>query len=260
MTPLFRVQKPDPSLADWVLHHQIIRFRFSTSGEVPIKPYWPRPHSALAFYPRALETLVDATGARLQVKSRTSLIGQPTVLTHRLGGADFCVYQIEFQPGALHRLFGGSMTALTDEALDAEAVFPDLIPVADRIAQAATVQDMVEIAETWLKSRIMSCSAEANAIDWAAQRLISGQARSLDRLARHVGMTPRSLHRAFRERTGVSPKLFGRIARLDRLIRGRNTDPKHDWLSLALEAGYYDYQHMARDFRDLCLSSPSSTR
>lgn len=258
MTPVFRTLPPGPALRGWVRHHQIIRFRFDSPQGAPIKPYWPRPACALAFYPRDPEALVDAGGAGLVIKPRASLIGQPTVLTHRQGGADFCVYQIEFEPGALHRLLGASLATLTDQTLDAEAVFPDLAAVADRIVEARTAGAMVEAAEDWLRRRIDGCRRDANAADWAAARLVAGQARSLERLAYQIGLNVRTFHRAFRDRMGVSPKLFARIARLDRLIRARNAAQATDWLSLAIDTGYYDHQHMARDFRELCLSSPTA--
>lgn len=182
MKPLFRTLPPGLALRGWVRHHQIIRFRFSGTSGAPIKPYWPRPASALAFYPRDPETLVDPRGASLVVKPRAALIGQPTILTRRQGGADFCVYQIEFEPGALHRLMGGSLAALTDQAIDAEAVFPDLTEAADRISAAPSSDVMITVAETWLARKIDACRQATDATDWAAARLISGEARSLDRL------------------------------------------------------------------------------
>lgn len=256
MTPLFLTLPPGPALAGWVARHQVIRLRFPVGERAPIKPYWPRPACALAFYPRDREALVDAQG-RATIKPRAALIGQPTELTRRAGGADFCVYQIEFEPGALRRLSGMSMAELTDQTLDAEAVFPDLRPVADRIAEASTAREMVAAAEAWLAARVAAARRDTDGVDWAAARLIAGEAGSLDRLARRIDRAPRAFHRAFRDRLGVSPKLFARIARLDRLIRARNADPRADWLSLALGAGYYDHQHMARDFRDLCGVGPS---
>jgi len=256
MTPLFLTLPPGPALAGWVARHQIIRLRFPVGEPAPIKPYWPRPACALAFYPRDREALVDPAG-RATIKPRTALIGQPTELTRRAGGADFCVYQIEFEPGALRQLVGLSMAELTDQTLDAEAVFPDLRAVADQIAEAATAEAMIAAAETWLASRVAACRRDPDGVDWAASQLIQGASGSLDRLARRIDLGPRGLHRAFRDRLGVSPKLFARIARLDRLIRARNADPAADWLSLAVGAGYYDHQHMARDFRDLCGTGPS---
>lgn len=258
MTPVFHVLPPGPALRGWVRCHQIIRFRFGAGEGAPVKPYWPRPACALAFYPRDPETLVDASGAVLTVKPRATVIGQPTVLTHRRGGADFCVYQIEFEPGALHRLMGGAVASLTDQAVDAEAAFPDLAEVADRITEARTVGAMVAAAEAWLIARIAACRQDADVVDWAAARLVEGRVRSLDRLASRIGLNARAFHRAFRARMGVSPKLFARIARLDRTIRARNAAPEADWLSLAIDLGYYDHQHMARDFRDLCLASPTA--
>ncbi|WP_181242921.1 AraC family transcriptional regulator [Caulobacter vibrioides] len=256
MTPLFLTLPPGPALAGWVARHQIIRFRFPAGERAPIKPYWPRPACALAFYPRDPEALIDAAG-RVTIKPRAVLIGQPTALTRRAGGADFCVYQIEFEPGALRRLAGMSMAELTDQALDAEAVFPDLRAIADQIAEASTAEAMIAAAEAWLTTRVAACGRDPDRVDWAAAQLIRGGAGSLDRLARRIDLAPRALHRAFRDRLGVSPKLFARIARLDRLIRARNADPAADWLSLAVGAGYYDHQHMARDFRDLCGVGPS---
>lgn len=259
MTPVFHALPPTPALRGWVRQHQIIRFRFPSGHSAPTKPYWPRPASALAFYPRDREALVDANGAVLVVKPRVALIGQPTVLTHRRGGADFCVYQIEFEPGALHRLTGVTLAAFTDEAIDAEAVFPDLRTVADRIGEARTVGDMIAAAESWLLGRVAGWKgAEPDAAVWAAGQLIAGRVRSLDRLAERAGLNVRTFHRAFRERLGVSPKLFGRIARLDRTIRARNAAPDLDWLSLAVDLGYFDHQHMARDFREICLASPTA--
>lgn len=258
MTPFFHTLPPAPGLRGWVRHHQIIRFRFAPGQEAPIKPYWPRPACALAFYPRDPETLVDARGAGLVVKPRAALIGQPTVLTWRQGGADFCVYQIEFAPGALRRLIGGPVAMFTDAALDAEAVFPDLAEVADRITEARTARAMIDVAEAWLLRRVGACRQDPDATDWAAARLVAGEARSLERLARQAGLNVRTFHRAFRDRMGISPKLFARIARLDRMIRARNAAPATDWLTLAIDAGFYDHQHMARDFRQLCLSSPTA--
>ena len=257
MRPVFLALPPSPDLTGWIRQHQLIRFRFAAAGDVPAKPYWPRPASALAFYPRDPETLVDEQGRELVRKPRTALIGQPTVLTRRRGGADFFVYQVEFAPGALHRLGGPPLQTITDDTLDAELVFPDLVPVARRIADTEAPDQMIQATEAWVRTRLAASPGEAAAVDWAAGRLLSGSARSLEKLAGRAGLAQRTFQRQFRERMGVSPKLFARIARLDRLIRARNLDPRADWLGLAIEAGYYDHQHMARDFRAFCLAGPS---
>jgi len=62
----------------------------------------------------------------------------------------------------------------------------------------------------------------------------------------------------FEERTGVSPKMFDRITRFDRVYKLRNNRPDLDWLSIALNCGYYDYQHLAKDYRDFTGTTPVS--
>ena len=53
---------------------------------------------------------------------------------------------------------------------------------------------------------------------------------------------------------------FGRVARFDRLVRLANLAPQARWLDLALDAGYHDHQHLARDFRVFTRMSPYEFR
>jgi transcriptional regulator GlxA family with amidase domain len=61
----------------------------------------------------------------------------------------------------------------------------------------------------------------------------------------------------FARQMGVGPKLFARIARFDRAVRLHNRHPGDDRLTIGIEAGHYDHQHMARDFRDFTSMSPT---
>jgi transcriptional regulator GlxA family with amidase domain len=69
-------------------------------------------------------------------------------------------------------------------------------------------------------------------------------------------LSVRQFIRKFEERTGVSPKTFDRIVRFDRAYRLKNNRPDLDWLSIALYSDYYDYQHLAKDYKDFTNSTP----
>ena len=62
----------------------------------------------------------------------------------------------------------------------------------------------------------------------------------------------------FIEREGISPKLYGRIARFEQAMKLKNTQPDKDWLSVALQTGYTDYQHMVKDFKQVSGTTPNS--
>lgn len=262
MQAIFRNALPSTALRGWVSRYQIIQLDFRSAHAPPAKAYWPRPASALAFYPRDPETVVRAEDGVIRSKPRSVLIGQATGLEYRSGGRDFFVFQAEFHPGALFRLTGGlRSTELTGRFEDAEAVFPREIIEANRqLAQASDVDAMIVIVDRLLLGLVEKAAPrhrmKPSGADWAARRLCGGKVTSLSDLAERAGMSPRQLHRSFMERMGVEPSVFGRIGRFDRLLRARNLHRDWDWLSLALDAGYYDHRHMARDFRSFTGMSP----
>lgn len=260
MQPVFHFAPPHPALVGWVRQHQVIRLRFDRSQPVPVKPYWPRPAAALAFYLRDAELISHAPHAIQRRKPRAAVIGQPTVVTLRQGGADFSVYQIEFEPGALHRLIGVPLDRLTDDWVDAEDLFPAAFRrLVETLAQQEDPKRLIEHAEAWLR-HLVEDARKPTAADAIALHLLQGAKTGLDALALAHGLDVRQLRRQFLARTGVSPRTFGRVARFDRLIRLANLAPQARWLDLALDAGYHDHQHLARDFREFTLMSPTEFR
>jgi AraC-like DNA-binding protein len=55
---------------------------------------------------------------------------------------------------------------------------------------------------------------------------------------------------------GVSPKVYSRIIRFDQAVKIKNAYPEQDWLSIGLQSGYYDYQHMVKDFKEFTGLTP----
>lgn len=259
MAPIFLFKAPSPALRHLIRCHQVIRLRFGANDSVPAKPYWPRPAMALAFYPRDPEQVLLAGATAALRKPRAVLIGQPTMLTTRQGGRDFSVYQIEFQPGVLHRLTGLPADRLTDLHVDAEAVFPiGFRAVADAIVDTDSPEGMIALAERYLLAIDSApLPPHSPALDWASRQLAGDTPISIGAVANTLGMTSRHLHRLFLERVGVGPRLFARIARFDRAVRLLNAHPQDGLWTAAIDATYYDHQHMARDFHDFTGLSPS---
>lgn len=258
MQALLRYLPPGPALRGWVRQHQFVRLRFAPGTPVPVKPYWPRPAAALAFYPRDRELIGSGREPPSSVKPRSVLIGQPTVLTQRRLGCDSSVYQIEFEPGALHRLLGLPLDRLTDTWIDAEAAMPaGFRALADCIEDLDDPLAQRAAAERYLLEWVEDCRRPARPADRVAAVLLADPGADLDTLAQRCGISPRHLQRQSHERLGVGPKLLARIARFDRLVRAADRAGHASLLRLAVEAGYHDHRHMARDFRQFTLATPS---
>jgi AraC-like DNA-binding protein len=57
---------------------------------------------------------------------------------------------------------------------------------------------------------------------------------------------------------GVNPKTFERLIRFDHAFREKNLTPNRDWLSVAFNCQYYDYQHLARDYKTFTGQTPTA--
>jgi AraC-like DNA-binding protein len=99
------------------------------------------------------------------------------------------------------------------------------------------------------------------AIGYAAAELDRG------RLVRHVrddlGLLARTFTRRFEARTGLTPKRFARIRRLQSVVSAAGAVPGAgpvNWAGLAAEHGYCDQSHLIDDFRDIAGITPGAYR
>lgn len=260
---VFDFRPPSPALGDYVRQHQIVGVSFAHTVIPPVKPYWPRPQNCLAFFPREPQHVGYPESGQPIKTGRSALIGQPSIVTNRHVGHDFIVFQVIFQPGALFRLTGIPAHELTNQFLDAETVFtPEIRFVNERLSSTDNHLEMIEIVENFLsylvRRQVKNQSRYSRLpIDKVSQFLLQNPSRfSLDWLADQACLSPRQFYNLFVQRMGISPKMFARIARFDQTMKLKSTQPTKDWLSIAVEMGYYDYQHMARDFGEFTKLTP----
>lgn len=251
---------PSPPLREYVRLIQVIHFVFDKGVSLPFKAYPPRPEQCLAFYPRDAEAVAYPNGLAKAIRPRAALIGQHAVVSNRYVGREFLALQVVLQPGALYRLTGIPQPELTNTYIDAEAVWAaELRQLNERLSSAAAWPEMLPLIEGFLLGRIRRVRAAQHPADAVGRLLLHPSPRTtLDALASHACLSARQLDRQFARRMGVGPALYARIVRFDRAFRLKNSQPALDWLSIALACGYYDHQHLAKDYRAFTGSSPSA--
>lgn len=260
MVAIFDYRPPNPALREYVRLLQIVGCEFPSSMAVlPVKAYWPRAENSLAFYPKDTERIEYGFDGKLIAKPQSTLNGQYSIVTNRHVGRDFMVFQVQFQPGALFRLTGIPANELTNTFVDGEAIFSkEMRLVNERLSYAHHYTEMIEIVESFLLSLIRKSKKDERPIDKVSRFILQNRSMvSLDWLADQACLCQRQFYRQFVEREGVSPKLYSRIARFENAMKIKNAQPDKDWLSVAIDLGYYDYQHLVRDFKEFTNLTPN---
>lgn len=241
---------PSPRVREFVRLYRIVDFMFTDNHPIPSKAYTPQAEECLQFYPKDTETVRYPDNRTEIGKINTSLVGQHTVVNHRQVGKNFLTFQVVFQPGALFRITGIPSQELVNQYLDATVIFgKDIQQINEQLYLAGSHAAMTAIVEDYLFTRICIARKTASRIDPVCQQmLLETEPAPLDWYIRESCLSHRQFDRHFKDRTGISPKQWLRVIRFDKARRMKNQFPNKDWLSIALHSGYYDYQHLVKDY------------
>ena len=251
--------KPCLTIAEFIRTIRVVHYNYTSDGALPLKAYPPRPEHCLSFYARDCETVeYQHTGTKTGNLS-TVLFGQQTEVTNRFVGNNFLLLQVVFKPGGLFQLTGIPSNQLTNQYIDAQTVFSQEIKyVNDKINDCKRFTDMIQVVEAFLFNEYKRRSSAVHAIDIACTHLFSNDCiPGVDELAKSSYLLSRQFERQFKLRMGVSPKYFLKVMRFENAFRMKNKNPQLDWFTIAIACGYYDYQHLARDYKDLTGLSPN---
>lgn len=251
---------PSPSLTEFVRVYRVVHFVFDDITKIPYKPYPPRPEHCLSFYPRDTETVEYINNGTKISKLKTVLIGQQTEVTNRFVGKDFLVFQVVFSPSGLYRLTGIPSQQLNNCYFDAETIFKkDIKVVNDKLNDATNFNEMVIAVEFFLLKQVNRNVKEFHRLDQVSNLILkTDKILSIEWLAKESYLSLRQYERKFIERMGVSPRYFSKVVRFENAFRMKNKEPHLDWLSIAIKCGYYDYQHLVKDYKELTNQTPTN--
>ena len=251
--------KPSPTLSEYVRTIRLINFSFAGVEILPPKSYPPRPEHCLSFYVKGVENVEYQKSGVKNGNLSTVLFGQQTEVTNRFNSSDFLLIQVVFTPGGLYRLTNIPSNCLTNQYIDAQTIFSKEIKyVNEKILECKSYVQMIAVVENFLLKETKRKSCEIHPLDTATTKIFSSETiPSVDVLAKAAFQSTRNFERHFMQRMGVSPKYFLKVVRFENAFRMKNKNPVLDWLSIAHSCGYYDYQHLVKDYKDLTGLSPN---
>ena len=256
---IYQYIAPSPALQEFVRDYLIAHFIFDKDQDIPFKPYSPKPEQTITFLPKGKLTISNPLTEEKHDAPVISICGQQVSRYNFYLTSEYLMLRVHFHPGALFRLLRVPLSEFTDDWLDAESLTGrEILNVNDRLANCVNYPQMLDIVEEYLINKVRKIKTETHPLDQVASCILSNPSRfSLDWLARQSCLCPRQFNRKFTERMGVGPKLYSRVVRFYNAYQYKEAHPKDDWLTIALQFGYADYQHLVKDFKQFALVTPN---
>ncbi len=255
MFPVQRI-RPSTPLAPFILAYEERCARIL--GDHVVRPLPARTDQFIEFYLGDRYRLRAQDGGE-SLAPRTVAVGLQTRRgMDLLLVGDLRMFTVKFTPTGFQALFGTPQHILTDCAAPAGDVStPDIEPLADPLACAASVEARVAIIEAWLLRRSARVNPDSDPVAWASRLMMrrSGQVR-IDELVAHSGLCARQFERRFQLQVGTGPKRYARLLRFGRALDIRSQQPALSWAAIAQEAGFADQAHMIDEFKHLCGEEP----
>jgi AraC-like DNA-binding protein len=173
---------------------------------------------------------------------------------------------VRFRPGRASHFFRVPL----DELTNLRAVLRDLWgrAASDRVTDALwthplTDRARIDVLERHLTEYLASgkTARHSGIVDHAIAAIQSSNGLlKIELLADTIGVSRQHLATQFRERVGITTKMFARIYRFRHVVANiRDTHtPVHriDWAILAQDCGYADQSHLIHEFREFTGNSP----
>jgi AraC-like DNA-binding protein len=179
--------------------------------------------------------------------------GRASVIEFEEGHAHVAV---TFALGGAPRFFAPPADVLRDDLVPLEEVGGRSgACLRERLLSASGPGEAICVMEQFLLLRLAGPPTPDPAVI-AAARALSRGVRVAEASAA-LGLLPRTMRRRFTAQVGLTPKRFGRVQRLRRLVRSLDGRTEVDWAATAAEHGYADQPHLADEFRELAGVTPT---
>lgn len=153
---------------------------------------------------------------------------------------------VRFAPGVGPTVLGVAADAIRDQRLCLAEVIG--VEHTDRLVESlVTAGDPSSHLERWAARRLALAGGPNLAMGHVAAML--GDGRSVVEVAAAVGFSERQLHRRSMASFGYGPKVLGRVLRFQRALASARNGA--ELVQAALDAGYGDQAHFAREVRAL---------
>jgi AraC-like DNA-binding protein len=128
----------------------------------------------------------------------------------------------------------------------------------ERILAAPTPHAKLALLEAELLQRAIRPLQRRAEVDYAIARLSAAPSDyTIAMLSEQVGLSARRFTRLFTLEVGLTPKVYARVQRFQRVMERMQDPTTRSWTELAQDCGYFDQSHLIRECRSLSGFTPT---
>jgi AraC-like DNA-binding protein len=170
------------------------------------------------------------------------------------------IMSVVFRPGGTREIFDVPADAFYNGVVPLEQVWGSAATqLRDRLRETRSAAEKFRL----LEAALLRCRRERlelhAAVRYALERFqCAPHILSVLGVNKEIGLSRRRFAQLFREQVGVTPKLYCRIHRFQRVVQRIASGAPVDWAEVALAGGYCDQAHFSHEFRDFSGITPGA--
>ncbi len=249
--------QPQASLAPYV---SVCFFTDMEVGEAGSEMnMFPVGYSVLSF---AMDDLVQDFLHADKTLPRFNITGQLTryyKLTIKPGKYRFL--SVILKPYGAYHLLNFSQDTIADGFANINQVLGSQENLCEALQQNCDQpQEAMNLLQDWLLQRLQvnQQNSRLDAVIMACNEIDAGNGiRSIKQICEVTGMSKSSIERHFLEKIGLTPKMYSRIIRFNKVYQTLQTGDYEKWQDVVYQYNFYDQAHFIKDFKNFFNYTPS---
>ena len=170
---------------------------------------------------------------------------------------------VHFRPGGIAAFAGFPSHELKDQVVELDHIWGiEAWDWHEQLQAARGPAAKFAVLEAWLLERLRGTpptDARARRVAHAIREFErEAEFPDIRATARSLNISHKHLIEEFRRVTGLTPKLYCRIQRFQRVLASINTRKQIEWAAVAVSCGYFDQAHFIHDFTAFSGVNPSA--
>jgi AraC-like DNA-binding protein len=167
---------------------------------------------------------------------------------------------VQFHPGGAFPFLGLPPGETHNLHVPLEALWGALAKeIRERLLGAKSAAETFQILESVLLARARGGFDRHPAVAFALKEFQGApHAKAIGGVTEQIGLSARRFIDVFEREVGLTPKLFCRVRRFQKVLRLIRSGREIDWIEIALSCGYYDQAHFIHNFRAFSGINPST--